>query len=283
MSSGGKGGSSSGSGKTEVRYAPYLEEAHNQALKKLKPMVEAALGKSPYGNYEKLPVKEAMFGEDYVLTDFPSMWDMYGKFMAGLDVEDLWSQMYTRVTRGPEIADAVSAQSAMLQDEIDTRVNPQWLAGMRDINAVHSSAFITGKAIIQDSKIKAVSKFAGDIRIESFKVSASMWHKHLDWNAAVIEAYREMFRFYFVAHMDEREDHMRWDAKHLMWDLNTMEHVRGMLGALGGGHPIKDENVPSPMQRSLGAAISGAAAGASIGGPMGAFIGGGLGLISSFI
>jgi hypothetical protein len=82
--------------------------------------------------------------------------------------------------------------------------------------------------------------------------------------------------------MDEREDQMRWDAKHLMWDLNLMEPVRGMLGALGGGHPIKDENEPSQMQRSIGGMLSGAAAGASIGGPMAAFIGGGLGLAASF-
>lgn len=270
------------SGKTEIRYAAYLEEAHQEALKKLNPIMEAVLGQSPYSDYEKLPVKEAMVGEDYVVTDFPSLWDMYGKFMAGLDVENLWAQMYTRVTRGPEIADAVRAQSVMLQDEIDTRVNPQWLAGMRDINAVHSSAFVTGKAIIQDSKIKAVNKFASDIRIESFKVSATMWHKHLDWNGAVIESYKEMMRLYFISHMDEREDHMRWDAKHLMWDLNVMEPLRGMLGALGGGHPVKDENIPSPVQRSVGATVSGAAAGASIGGPVGAFIGGGLGLAASF-
>ena len=278
--SGGKGGSSGGD--TVIRYAPYLEEAHKKALKQLEGLIEAAMGKSPYGDYEELDYKGALVGTDYVLTDFPSLWDMYGKFMAGLDVEDLWSQMYTRVTRGPEIADAVSAQSQLLQDEIDTNVNPNFLAGMRDINAVHSSAFITGRAIIQDAKVKAVSKFAGDIRIESFKISAIMWQKHLDWNGAVIDSYREMMKLYFVSHMDEREDQMRWDAKHLMWDLNLMEPVRGMLGALGGGHPIKDENEPSQMQRSIGGMMSGAAAGASVGGPWGAFIGGGLGLAASF-
>lgn len=279
MGGGGKGGSS---GDNTIRYAPYLEEAHKRALKKLDSLVKSALGSSPYDGYENLPVKGAMVGEDYVLTDFPSLWDMYGKFLAGLDVEDLWAQMYQRVTRGPEIADAVSAQSAMLQDEIDTRVNPQWLAGMRDINAVHSSAFITGKAIIQDSKIKAVSKFAGDIRIESFKVSANMWARHLDWNQAVIATYQDMMKLYFMSHMDMEELRLKFAAKHEMWDLNLMEHVRAMLGALGGGTPITDQNQPSQLQKSLGGALSGAAAGASIGGPIGAGVGGVLGLGASF-
>ena len=279
---GGGKGSSRSSGKTTIRYAPYLESAHKKALSELEPLVHSAIGQSPFDSYEELSVREILLGEEYTLVDFPSLWDMYGKFLAGLDVEDLWSQMYTRVTRGPEIAAAVAAHSNMLQDDIDTRINPQWLAGMRDINAVHSSAFITGKAIIQDSKIKAVSKFASDIRIESFKVSANMWSKHLDWNLAVMATYQDMIKLYFITHMDMEELRLKFAAKHEMWDVNLMEHVRGMLGALGGGTPITDQNQPSQTQRALGGAFSGAAAGASIAGPWGAAVGGVLGLGASF-
>jgi hypothetical protein len=245
------------------------------------------MGSSPYGDAEPIPIDDGLLGvhddmeTNWELKNFPSLWDMFGKFMAGLDVHKLWHQTYQDLTYGPQIQAAVSAQAAMIQDDIDTTVMPKFLAGMRDIGAVHSSSFVVGKSIIQDAHVKAVNKFAGDIRIRALEVSAQVWSRHLDWSQAVVQSYKDMMQFYFVAKMDEREDQMRWAAKHEMWDINLMEHVRGMLGALGGGHPIKDENQPSQMQRSIAGLMSGAAAGASIGGPWGAGIGGALGLAAS--
>jgi hypothetical protein len=288
MSSGGKGGGSSGGDtETTIRYAPYLEAAHQRALTTLDSRVASATGSSPYGNPEVLAIDDAMLGvhddmeTNWELKNFPSLWDMFGKFMAGLDVHKLWHQTYQDLTYGPQIQAAVSAQAAMIQDDIDTTVMPKFLAGMRDIGAVHSSSFVVGKSIIQDAHVKAINKFAGDIRIRALEVSAQVWSRHLDWSQAVVHSYQEMMKLYFVAKMDEREDHMRWAGLHGMWDINLMEHVRGMLGALGGGHPIHDENQPSQMQRSIGGMLSGAAAGASVGGPWGAAIGGALGLAAS--
>lgn len=272
--------STSGGGTYEVRYAPYIEEAHKEALNNLDALILWVLGSSPYGDYEKLDYHGGLIGEDYLLKDFPSLWDMYGKFMGGLDVETLWSQLYNRVTRGSEISDAVSAQSELLRDDINKNVLPDFLAGMRDINAVQSSAFILGKAIIQDSKTKALSKFAGDIRIESFKVSAQLWQKHLEWNSTVIDSYREMFKTYFLTHFDETERQMKWDAKHQMWGLNVMDHKRAMIGAAGSGHPVKDQNEPSTTSSALAGAASGAAMGTAVMPGWGTVIGGAVGLVA---
>jgi len=283
MGGGGKGGRSSSAGDNTIRYAPYLEEAHREALKDLKELVEAALGQSPYDTFVELPYKDALLHPDYELTDYPALWDMFGKFVAGLDVHKLWHQTYQDVTYSGEIQAAVSAQAQVIQDEIDVSVMPKFLAGMRDINAVNASSFVVGKAIIQDSAVKAVNTFAANIRIEALKLSASIWSRHLDWSQAVVASYSEMMKLYFMTHMDMEELRLKFAAKHEMWDLNLMEHVRAMLGALGGGTPITDQNQPSQTQKSLAGALSGAAAGASIAGPWGAGIGGAVGLAASFL
>lgn len=278
---GGKGGDSGGD--TVVRYAPYLEEAHQTALEYYEEDFLVARGNSPYGSYVEIPFKEAMVDYNYELRDYPSLWDMFGKFMAGLDVHKLWHQTYQNVAYDGEVSAAISAHSEMLRDDIDTTILPRFLSGMRDINAVNSSSFVVGKAIIYDAHVKSVNKFATELRMAALKLSGQMWSRHLDWSQAVIQVYSSMMQLYFAAHSDFEKDRLEYAAKDAMWDLNLYEHTRGILGALGGGSPISDQNV-SDAQRAIGGAIGGAAMGyqLSAGNPTGAAIGGLLGLASSF-
>jgi hypothetical protein len=274
--------SGGGGGDTVVRYAPYLEEAHQKALEYYEEDFLAARGASPYGDYVVLPFKDAMVDHDYELRDYPSLWDMFGKFMAGLDVHKLWHQTYQNVAYDGEVAAAISAHSEMLRDDIDSTVMARFLSGMRDINSVNASSFVVGKAIIYDAHVKSVSKFATELRMAALKLSGTMWSRHLDWSQAVIQVYQEMMKLYFVAHIDMEKDRLEYQAKDAMWDLNLYEHTRGILGALGGGSPITDQNV-SQAQSAIGGAISGAAAGYMVGGGTGAVIGGLLGVASSFL
>ena len=283
---GGKGG---GDGDTTIRYAPYLEEAHQEALTAFKDVFEAALGSSPYGAFSPIPVDDGFLGvhdDDptikWELRNFPSLWDMFGKFMAGVDVHKLWNQTYQDVVYSSEVNAAVTAHADLLQDEIDTNVMPRFLAGMRDINAIHSSSFIVGKSIIQQAHVKSVNDFAAKIRLRVAELNTQVWSKHLEWNHSVVQTYAEMQRLYIAAKLDTTREKSEMAAKDVMWDINLFEHTRAILGALGGGHPIKDPNEVSDVGRALGGALSGAAMGAQLGfGAPGAAVGGLLGLAGS--
>ena len=292
------GSTSSGGGTFEIRYAPFLEEQLSGFLShggadapshSLWDLYNALVGASPYGDYEQLDVDEGYFGmtiDDpsvtYEIKNFPSLWDMFGKFMAGMDLHDLWSDVYEDVVNGPEIENAVVAQSAMLQDEIDLRVLPGFLAGMRDINAVQSSAFVIGKAIIQDAHVKAINKFSSDMRVAGLSASISMWDKHLTWDQAVITTYGELFKLYYASKMDIDRLNLEYRAKDLMWEYNLLDEIRGLIGALNGASAAPIKNEPSQMSRAIGGGLSGAAAGYQMTGtPMGAAAGGVLGIASS--
>jgi len=282
-----------GGGDTTVRYAPYLESAHSSILNhagadsptsSFIDIFNVTLGASPYADYESIDLSDAFFSDGYSIGDFPSLWDMFGKFMAGLDLHDLWSQTYDDVLDGGEIANAVAAQSAVLLDELDSAVFPRFDAGMRDINAVQSSAFIIGRAnILEDGYLKAINKFQAQIRLHVLDVSVQIWNKHVDWNEAVIRVYGELFKLYYSLRMDAERDALEYQAKDAMWDINLFENARAMLGALTGAAATADKNEPSTMQKAVGGAMSGAAAGymASSGNPVGAVIGGALGLAAS--
>jgi len=301
----------SGGGDTEntIRYAPYLEEAHqavmggldvthnfttifNATLRKQYGLSDAqneALVASPYRSYEQIDVKEGYFGMTtldpsltYYPKNFPSLWDMFGKFMAGLDVHDLWGQVYDDVIQGPEIENIITAHSNMLQNDIDIQVMPKFLAGMRDINSVQATSFVIGKAIIQDAHVRELNKFGAQVRMHAIDISAELWSKHLDWNKTVISTYSEMFKLYYTSHLDIDRVNLEYLAKDDMWNINLFENARAMVGAMHGAAAAQSKNEPSTTQKAIGGAMSGAAAGYMVGGPVGAAIGGFLGLASAF-
>jgi len=292
-------GGSSAADAGEVRYAPYLEAAHHEMIFEpdrvtvthgLNYAFNAALNQSPYNSYEAINYNEGFFGVDkndssivYEIKNFPSLWDMFGKFIGGVDVCDLWGQVYENITNGPEINNAVAAHSELLQDDINSKVLPSFLAGMRDINAVQSTAFVVGKSIIQSTHVKAVNKFAGDLRIHTLDISTQVWAKHLDWNKAVVMSYADLHKLYYSAKMDLDKIAYEYQSKDILWDLSLFDYARAFLGALNGAMGATGgSNQPSQTSQAIGGALSGAALGASVGGAPGAAIGGVLGAAASF-
>ena len=319
LCSGGGGGGSSEPADTTIRYAPYLQEIHgdilnhggsdsadlsfidifNATLRQSNGFTDEAnedMVASPYRGYEQIDIDEGFFGMTvadptitYEVKNFPSLWDMFGKFMAGLDVHDLWGQIYEDVIQGPEIENSISAQSAMLQDEIDINVMPKFLAGMRDINSVQATTFVIGKSIIQDAHVKAINKFSGGIRLHALDVSNDQWANHLKWDESVMRIYSELFKLYYSTRMDMDKSNLDYLAKDDMWNINLFENARGILGALGGGTPIASQNTPSQTSSAIGGALTGAAIGGymaaetAMGWPVGAALGGIVGLGMSFL
>lgn len=288
----GGGGDASG----EIRYAPYLESAHKEHLDKVTTAIDAVMTENlpnqtnPYGGYTPFNLSAGFFGKvegdpevTYELDSFPSLFDMFGKFMGGFDVCDLWGKMYENVVHGPEIASAVAAHSAILQDDIDTTVLPKFLAGMRDINAIQSTAFVVGKGLIASAHVRGVNEFQSKIRLGAIQMTANLWSKHLDWNRDVINMYGEFFKLYWAAKLDVGKMDMEFDVKDKLWDLGVLDHGRAAIGALSGAPAAKTGTEPSQGGGVLGGAMAGAATGAYVGGPWGALIGGIIGAAAGLI
>lgn len=288
------GSSGGSSGSKEVRYAPYLESAHSELLNhggsdtpnlSFIDVFNATLNKSPYADYTPLYYTDAFFGSGYEIKNFPTLYDMFGKFMGGIDVCDLYGEIYENIVHSPEINEAVSAQAALLDDDIEAKVLPRFLAGMRDINSVMSTSFVIGKGIIEDARVKAINKFASEIRLKAVDATIKVWERHLEWNKAVVQTYGEYAKLYYTVAMDVDRTNLEYAAKHELWNINLFDYARGILGAMqGAAASTGGGNEPSKVQGVIGGAMSGAAAGAMAtgGNPIGAVVGGVLGLAASF-
>lgn len=290
-------GKSGGGGDTTVHFAPYLEYAHQNMLNNagsvwlsssIAAEINALFDASPYDPTDTVSADDGFLGTGYTIEQYPSLFDMYGKFMAGLDIEVLWTQLYNASVSGTEISDAIAAQSDILQDEIDTKVLPNLLAGYRDIGAVISTAFTTSKALVVAAKVKTLADSESKLRLHMFDMAQARTQDHLNWNKSVIQMYADMMKLYYSAKFDDEARKMEWEVKDTLWNVSLFDYARAFLGAINGAPAAKNELQPSQATKAVSMAMAGAGAGAQISsslgysGGSGAAIGGVLGLAASF-
>ncbi|QGH73438.1 MAG: protein of unknown function DUF3482 [Podoviridae sp. cty5g4] len=271
MSFGGGGG---GDTSSTVRYAPYVEQHHSTFLGYQKWAVDEVLEVSPFAGYEDIEVEDAFFGAGYTIASFPSLYDMYGKFMAGLDIEALYQQLYEDTVNSPVTNNLIAAEGALLDDEININSLPRFQAGMRDINSVMSSTFIVGKALIEDSRTKSISKFSASLKQALIPIAQDRWGRHLEWNKNIVMNYAEIMKLYYMAKSDVDDQNYGMREKNSLWYFTVMDYWRSALGALQGATTTKSSQKTSKLAGILSGAAAGAMAGNMILPGWGAGIGG---------
>jgi len=279
-------GSSSGGGggvKT-TRYAPYIEAKHDAMLNVTASYSTTALLASPYSNYTDVEVDDALFGLGYLITSYPSLYDMFGKFMAGFDVETLWSSLFPTQMNKTELQDTIDAQMQLFDDALKVNEVPNLSTIARDTNSVQSSTFIIGKANIESYRTKTFCEVSADIKFAILTLINQKWTEYLNWSKEVIAYYAFNLKFYFLAQSGIDNANTTFDVRDKLWPFTVLDFERAALGALQGATYQK---TMAPRERSLiskallvmSYTVNGVYIGASIGGPPGAIIGGVIGFI----
>lgn len=267
---GGGGSSSSPYTWTEIRYAPYIEARHSDFLNSVYSARVGAISNSPFSAYTDIEVDDAFFGAGYTISSFPSLYDMYGKFMAGLDIEALWTQEYNDTIDSPVVSSLIAAEGDLIDDEIEQTSLPRLQTGMRDLNAVMSSSFVVGKSLIEDTRTKMVAKFSADLKYRLIPIAQERWSTHLNWNKLVIGTYAEIMKLYFSAKTDVDEINYAMAAKNTLWPFTVLDFERAAVGALQGATTSKQDVAgASTASRVLSGALTGAAMGAQVGAAVG--------------
>lgn len=286
------GGGGGGDTQTTIRYAPYVEQHHSTFLNYTWSYVASGLLEdSPYHDYEVLSMEDAFFGAGYLISSFPSLYDMYGKFMAGLDIEVLWTQSLEDTLNNGAVESVLSAEADMMDEDVQNTILPRFMTGMRDINAVMSSSFVIGKAVIEDARVKGFAKTSAGIKLGLIPIAQSRWESHLNWNKTVIMSYAEIMKLYITAKLDIDLHNMEMRTKDLLWPFTLLDHQRLAVACLQGATDAKSSvKGASRGQSATAGALGGAAAGAMIGSEImpgygtaiGAVVGGIAGLIGGY-
>jgi len=284
------------------------------------------LGNSPYTGMSAYDPDSDLAAVETAISDFAVI-------LAGLDDTVDWAAIYTQATTSagmPAIADIsvdtgiteaeivadVDAFADQLDDEINTKVLPAFRGGMRDINAVVSSAFPLGQAMIEGFRDRDVAKHSSAIRLEAARINSTVdvevakinlnknyevgridsamyleaskqmvqiMYNRISWEDSYMRALAETKRIKIVAKKEEVDAGFKIDSADAKWDIGVFQPSANMLASIAGSSGIAPSEGPSQTQSALGGAMSGAAMGAMVGGVPGAVVGGILGAAASFI
>ena len=286
----GKGSGGGGDSTVKVRYASYIEDHHSRLLNDYAYGTGLTLlQENPYASFDPLTsVDEAFLGpvaKGVQISDFPSIYGLMSVFVTNVDIQAKFDSILDSTMNSPVIDNQVSAHADMLDDEINEVTLPRFATGMRDMNAVISSTFVIGKALVETARTKAVSRYDAEIRTKLYEVALRRWQVNLEWNTKVVPMYLEMIRMYMSGKNDQSALNAEMSAKEKLWKFSVLEPFKYALGVMQGAtNSTTDVQGASPVQRAFGGALSGASAGMMLSGgsPIGGAIGGVVGLASSF-
>lgn len=263
----GGGGSSGGGSSGTVDYPQYIKDAHSRFLGNtaLVPygiselMTTAWSGASPYAAYVPPDADDAFLGAGKFITDFTTPFELLKNFTLYNPQTEFNTQIATTSTYRDALIDAHSTQ---LQNEYDSSLIPRFEHGMADINAVMSSAFIIGKALIAESKLLAIAKFSKELQMHDLEFTLKRISVQMEWHRVISSSSIELARLYLAARTEMDDLDMEAAAKDALWDLDIYQYGTQVLASVSGAATSK--NI-IPKASKLSGALSGAMSGASMG------------------
>lgn len=270
-----KGGGGGGAG--VVDYPDYMKDYHEAILgdgvltSDVTDIMEAAQGNSPFATAvaynPSIPVSEM----DLTVSTLETLVALLSSG-TGLDT------LISNVLDEDRLDDAVDEFSDDLAARLTAEVIPRFEAGMRDINAVTSSAFAIGRAVIEEGQTREVGKFSAGLHLKAFGDDAlRLIALKLEYQKALSHLSIEANRLQIVAYKEEADTNIKINESDALWDLQVFQYGSNVLASIGGGTVDPNLKEPSTARSVIGGALSGAAAGAMVGattGPYGAAIGG---------
>ena len=260
-----------------IKYAPYIEEHHKGFLDYISAHNEIALANNPYNLYADIDINPAAFSIGYEISDFPVLYEMYGKHMSGMDVEIVYDSTFSKIINSSEIANNINEDKVTLTDSIIKTELFNYMLEMRNINAVISSSFIIGKANIESKRLKDIEKLSLDYRMNNVKDVQVKFNEQLDFSRKVITSYAECMKKYYVMRLMTSERNETLKSRKELWSLEVLDFKQNALGALVRAASYQKivgfNRERSDLSKALSiasATVTGATIGAQVGGGYGA-------------
>jgi len=259
---GGGGGGTSGA----VSYPGYMEEIHEDWLRQTDDTIDLSITdvmNSAFGNspFTTLTAYDPTTEVGNIISAPNGLETLVNLLSSGTTLDTLIS----KVLDESRIEDSVASFSADLSARADAEIYPRFEAGMRDINAVMSSAFVVGRSLIADQITREVAKYENNLRYKAWGDDAiRVIGMKLEYEKAVAQLLIDSNRISIVAKKEEADANAKLDEADATWDLEVFQYGANLLASVSGG-TAPHQKGPSTFQSMLGGGLSGAAAGAVIG------------------
>lgn len=296
-------GSSGGSSSGKTDYPDYMKTRHEQWLLALgnqlpdgtSPDASPFLGVTSYNPDTFISAMDTEIGKLVTYADSVGL--------NATSIDNLWesltdiiaTKLDAKLTTGAAfITSAAGSMSAAIISGI-APLRAAFRAGMREINAVNTSIFTLGDAII-DSKVTAeITKVGGEALIRSvadrnrgitdggLQLLASVigFGQHRRDIAALSV---DLNKIKIIAKKEQLDKQVEYDVEEAKWEYYQWEAAGNLLGSISGGRGGGAVgSKPNPWTSALGGAMSGAAVGTAISPGIGTAIGAVVGGIGGYL
>lgn len=257
-----KGGGSSGA----VSYPAYMQTIHNDWLddtgtdtitSSITDIMNTALGNSPWtGQIAYNPDADIAT----MVASHTTLQDLITLLSTGTTLDTL----VANVLSDTYIDNLVDEFAADLDARMLSEIIPRYERGMQDINAVSSSAFAIGRALIEENQDRQVAKFSAELHVKSSSDDAlKIIQMKLEYQKLATSMLIELYRIKIVAKKEQNDLTMDIDERDAKWDLEIFQYGGNLLAAISGGSVGTQK--PSTAQSAIGGALMGGAATAMMG------------------
>jgi len=284
---------SGGGGTGIVEYPGYMEDFHHDMLDgggagamsvDVADIMDVAIGNSPFTGETAYDPDASITGMENAVTDLDTL---VALLSAGTGLDALVSNVLSQ----DRLDDAVDEFSADLGNRLTAEVLPRFEAGMRNINAVVSSAFVIGRASIEEGQTREVGKFSAGIHLKAFGDDAlRLIALKMEYQKALTGLDIETNRMKIVAKKEETDHNIKLSEADALWDLELFAYGYNTLSSIGGGISNPKLKEPSTTRSAIGGALTGMASGAMVGSAVpgigtavGAVAGGALGAAAALL
>lgn len=198
---------------------------------------------------------------------------------------------------------ADAASYADIQNDIlENTILPPWKAGMHNINAVTSSAFVVGEAILRGMNLRDIARYTSSVRIPIVAKNTELNAAFITQRQDIIARYNvqrnEMIRImtdsvmtlliqknsltgqvnsaardyaalHIASNFDQIEAQLEIEENEAKWEIGLFQPIASFLGALASGGGVGAPKKPSKAVSAISGAVGGASTGASIGASIG--------------
>lgn len=300
----GGGGSSSG----EISYPEYMEEWHAVELIQVSQTAQIARNQDPFAGASAFNPSTYLSNMNSATSDFEGVINAQS-FDAAASWVSAFNAAIAAIPTASSLATNIATEVASFTDDQDAERNdvilPRFKAGMTDVNAVMSSAFVIGQSILEAYGARDVTRYDSSLtekaflqeerlKVERSRIAATAGDSAMTAIGMELEAERALMQFKIEtqrvnidARRTREETDLEIDSASVLWDLNTFQYGANVMASIGSGSAQPMQKGPTKTQAAVGGALAGAATGAVLvpanpllGAGIGAAIGGIGGLIA---
>lgn len=211
------------------------------------------------------------------MTEVETLSMAFQNEVTGLSAADELSNAMIAATNAADNSANALATKAFEDNQKRTRARSirAFSGQMAGINAVNSSAYMFGIALIESAALQSVENFRAELTLgqqqQLVQSYIQLRSEKMRLLQTAVTTLLEIKRIRIVAEGEYVGNESDLSYRHANWDWEVVGNTVAAMGGLGGGTRLPKG--PSKAMSAIGGAAKGAAAGGSIGGPVGAGIG----------